>query len=446
MRTPRVNSSLGRAGVYAHAYPRWTGCTRPFHPSLQILKRFALDRISIVAGGSSGGSLLPNERPGSDEIKSDGRFDMFLFGVVEGIPGNDPPRYRTAELRVMGFPTRHLGPVQMTTDTALGVTKLVINDKKPISKYHTRYDFPTIRLNSKESVEMPFRYIADKGGEPLLPLEMRELLHEDLDKALDNFDETWAARAGGKSHWCSRSERDDQDYGGDHDTAENPLHRLDSGSRQRDECLNPAWLAPNNHGTFYYNQLASLKLLVNDYEGALNVTDAYFAHQFLTQINAIGEQPYEAVWTRPHHYRAYILAELILHSRNLPIFLPCPGSLPQNTIAEDGSQQLEVRVSKEAPISTVPSSGPASASPPRTPAVPPPISRSARPPSSSSSGQGQGRRRSPRRDQRPGATSEIVSTPPRASMPVAPNGIAYTKELYPSIAAVAAIYGDPSGI
>ena len=42
--------------------------------------------------------------------------------------GDDPPRDRTSELRILGFPTRHLGPVQMTTDTALGVTKLVVHD------------------------------------------------------------------------------------------------------------------------------------------------------------------------------------------------------------------------------------------------------------------------------------------------------------------------------
>ena len=42
--------------------------------------------------------------------------------------GDDPPRDRTSELRKLGFPTRHLGPVQMTTDTALGVTKLVVHD------------------------------------------------------------------------------------------------------------------------------------------------------------------------------------------------------------------------------------------------------------------------------------------------------------------------------
>ncbi|KAG5644472.1 hypothetical protein DXG03_008296 [Asterophora parasitica] len=112
----------------------------------------------------------------------DGRFDMFLFG---GILGDDPPRDRTAELRRLGFPTRHLGPVQMTTDTALGVTKLVVKDKTTLDKI-AYVEFPTIRFNARESVEMPFRYIADKDGkEPLLPPGMKKLLHEDLNKTFD---------------------------------------------------------------------------------------------------------------------------------------------------------------------------------------------------------------------------------------------------------------------
>lgn len=44
-------------------------------------------------------------------------------------PGDDPPRDRTSELRQLGFPSRHLGPMQMTTDTALGVTKRVVDDE-----------------------------------------------------------------------------------------------------------------------------------------------------------------------------------------------------------------------------------------------------------------------------------------------------------------------------
>lgn len=58
-------------------------------------------------------------------------FDVFLYG---GILGDDPPRDRTGELRALGFEGRHLGPVQMTTDTAVGVTKIVVEDKTPLDK------------------------------------------------------------------------------------------------------------------------------------------------------------------------------------------------------------------------------------------------------------------------------------------------------------------------
>ncbi|KAJ3562819.1 hypothetical protein NP233_g9338 [Leucocoprinus birnbaumii] len=46
-----------------------------------------------------------------------------------------------------------------------------------------------------------------------------------------------------------------------------------------------------------------------------------------------------------------------LHSRNLSIFFPRPGSLPTSSIAEDGSQELELQTDIEAPVSTIPSAG-----------------------------------------------------------------------------------------
>lgn len=87
---------------------------------------------------------------------------------------------RTGILRRDGYPSRHLGPIQMTTDTALGVTKLIAQDGKSIEEIKF-VDHPTIKFPGKgyenESVEMPFRYVVDeKTGEPILPEGMREHL------------------------------------------------------------------------------------------------------------------------------------------------------------------------------------------------------------------------------------------------------------------------------
>ncbi|KIM25687.1 hypothetical protein M408DRAFT_331040 [Serendipita vermifera MAFF 305830] len=110
-----------------------------------------------------------------------GKFEWFLFG---GILGDDPPRDRTGELRSLGFPTRHLGPVQMTTDTALGVTKLIVEDKNTLSGI-PYLDHPTIRFSKTESVEMPFRYIM-RDGEPVLPPGMKQHFYEDLNRVFDD--------------------------------------------------------------------------------------------------------------------------------------------------------------------------------------------------------------------------------------------------------------------
>ncbi|KAF9925134.1 hypothetical protein FBU30_005027 [Linnemannia zychae] len=133
-------------------------------------------------------------------------YDFFLFG---GILGDDPPRDRTGELRKLGFATRHLGPVQMTTDTAVNVTRRIVEEKTPLDKIPF-IDNPEIKLRKKETVTMPFRYIAlpaketsedaveagdestkkskkAKKPEPLLPPGMKELLKKDNDSAIDLF-------------------------------------------------------------------------------------------------------------------------------------------------------------------------------------------------------------------------------------------------------------------
>ncbi|KDQ13761.1 hypothetical protein BOTBODRAFT_33200 [Botryobasidium botryosum FD-172 SS1] len=139
---------------------------------LMKIHRVPLERVCLLDPRAER-ELSPEDGP---------QFDWFLFG---GILGDDPPRDRTSELRVLGFPNRHLGPVQMTTDTALGVTKRVVVDQVPLRSIPYT-DHPTIQFNPRESVEMPFRYIAEgEGGEPCMPPGMRALLHEDLNKSFE---------------------------------------------------------------------------------------------------------------------------------------------------------------------------------------------------------------------------------------------------------------------
>ncbi|KAI0670017.1 chondroitin AC/alginate lyase [Trametes maxima] len=71
----------------------------------------------------------------------------------------------------------------------------------------------------------------------------------------------------------------------------------------------------NNHLTFYVNQLAATKMFVGDTQGAQNALKNYFTNQFLDQIAASGEQPFEAVRTRPYHYRCFNLEAMITNAK-----------------------------------------------------------------------------------------------------------------------------------
>jgi len=73
--------------------------------------------------------------------------------------------------------------------------------------------------------------------------------------------------------------------------------------------------APNNHGSYYANQMSVLRLIANDTEGAINVTTSYLRDKFANQVLGDGEQPLEAVRTRPYHYRAYNLAAMITNAQ-----------------------------------------------------------------------------------------------------------------------------------
>ena len=90
---------------------------------------------------------------------------------------------------------------------------------------------------------------------------------------------------------------------------------------------------PSNHGSFFHNQFAALKILIGDLDGARQVIQRYFATTWQHQIWANGEQvglrrasrcscysplphqPFEMIRTRPYHYRAYNLNAMIVRPR-----------------------------------------------------------------------------------------------------------------------------------
>ena len=52
-------------------------------------------------------------------------FDLFIFG---GILGDNPPKYHDKVIKEMGFISRNLTDIQMSTDTAILVTKMIIEN------------------------------------------------------------------------------------------------------------------------------------------------------------------------------------------------------------------------------------------------------------------------------------------------------------------------------
>ncbi|EDK38817.1 conserved hypothetical protein [Meyerozyma guilliermondii ATCC 6260] len=112
------------------------------------------------------------------------KFDFFVFG---GILGSHPRIDRTGILRrKYGFAGRRLGALQMTTDTAIRTTQKIIEDKKSFEDIKF-IDYPEIRYNKHESTEMPFRYILNDEGIPILPEGMLELIRKDAEQSIDDL-------------------------------------------------------------------------------------------------------------------------------------------------------------------------------------------------------------------------------------------------------------------
>mmetsp|Transcript_3520 Transcript_3520/g.8766 ORF Transcript_3520/g.8766 Transcript_3520/m.8766 type:complete len:265 (+) Transcript_3520:49-843(+) len=126
------------------------------------------------------------------------KFDAFIFGGILGnVIENDDGSYgsddRTCELRRLNFRhRRHLGPMQMTTDTAVLVSHMVLEEGKFLCDIPT-VDSPEIGADEQTMQDGPqdticmegFRYVVRRGSagewEPVLPPGMKELLLRSAD-------------------------------------------------------------------------------------------------------------------------------------------------------------------------------------------------------------------------------------------------------------------------
>lgn len=115
-----------------------------------------------------------------------GKYDYFVFG---GILGDHPPRDRTRELMEQ-YPNmlvgKRLGSKQMTTDTAVRTTQLIIEKKINFESINF-IDYPEFRFNANEAIEMPFRYVLNSDGRPILPQGMIELIKKDSEQSIEDL-------------------------------------------------------------------------------------------------------------------------------------------------------------------------------------------------------------------------------------------------------------------
>lgn len=130
---------------------------------------------------------LLDPRASSDLTPEDAQqYDYFVFG---GILGDHPPRDRTKEL-MQAYPKllvgKRLGDKQMTTDTAIRTTQIIIERQVPFEEIKF-IDYPEFRFTKNEATEMPFRYVLDDNGAPILPEGMLELIKKDSEQSLDDL-------------------------------------------------------------------------------------------------------------------------------------------------------------------------------------------------------------------------------------------------------------------
>lgn len=148
--------------------------------------RWTTDECVTLDGGLDKSKVcLLDPAAEQDLVPEDGhQFEYFVFG---GILGSHPRIDRTGILRKKyGFAGRRLGALQMTTDTAIRTTQIIVEQKTEFKDIKF-IDYPEIRYNKYESTEMPFRYVLDAEGAPILPTGMLKLIEKDGEQSIDDL-------------------------------------------------------------------------------------------------------------------------------------------------------------------------------------------------------------------------------------------------------------------
>jgi ribosome biogenesis SPOUT family RNA methylase Rps3 len=118
--------------------------------------------------------LLDSESPTELAPEDNDRFEIFLLG---GILGNvdEFDMDRTSILRKHGFPTRNLGHMQMTTDTALKTAFIILSQQKNFKDIQF-IDRPNLVGPSGQQFVSDFRYLTLSDGSPDIdPLILKEM-------------------------------------------------------------------------------------------------------------------------------------------------------------------------------------------------------------------------------------------------------------------------------
>ncbi len=109
-------------------------------------------------------------------LKPEEKFDYYIFG---GILGDFPEQGRTEKYltsKIKNVETRNLGNKQMSTDTAVLVTKLITKGKS--LQNISFIDNPLIVIKKgkfQEEINLPYRYVS-KNNKPIISKELIKYL------------------------------------------------------------------------------------------------------------------------------------------------------------------------------------------------------------------------------------------------------------------------------